>query len=143
MTQPQEIVQASKQFQDWLTALKAKSMFATHNQSFASMRGVMHGLRRHMNTDEVLTFGDALPPLPRGLFLEGWRPAPALPLESEAQLAKEVYDDLTAHHSPPETIVSDVLAVIVQHLDPHNAKIAGEQLPPALKQIWSENRQEH
>ncbi|MDQ0999001.1 uncharacterized protein (DUF2267 family) [Phyllobacterium ifriqiyense] len=142
MTQPQEIVQASKQFQDWLAALKAKSMFSTHNQSFASMRGVMHGLRRHMDTDQILTFADALPPLPRGLFLEGWRPALALPLQSEAQLAKEVYDNLTAHHSPPETIVSDVLATIAQHLDPHNAKMAGEQLPTALKPIWSKHRQD-
>lgn len=105
------------------------------------MRGVMHGLRRHMDTNQILTFADALPPLPRGLFLEGWRPAPVRALKSEAQLAKEVYDDLTAHHSPPETIVSDVLGVIVRHLDVHNATIAGEQLPPVLKQIWSDHQQ--
>lgn len=141
MTQPQEIVHASKHFQDWLSALKTQAMFSTHNQSFASMRSVMRRLRRCMNTNQVLTFADALPPLPRGLFVEGWRPGPALDLVSEQQLAMEVYDDLTAHHSPPETIVSDVLTVMAKQLDAHNAKIAGEQLPPVLQPLW-QNSQE-
>ncbi|EJN04834.1 DUF2267 domain-containing protein [Phyllobacterium sp. YR531] len=141
MTQPQEIVHASRQFQDWLSALKTRAMFATHNQSFASMRSVMHRLRRYMNTDQVLAFADALPPLPRGLFIEGWRPCPALDLVSEQQLAREVYDDLTAHHSPPDTIVRDVLTIMAKQLDAHNAKIAGEQLPPVLQPLWPNSGQ--
>jgi len=80
MTQPAEVEFASQQFQDWLTALKTRALLQTHNQSQAIMRAVLAELRRYMSTDQVLDFADALPPLPRGIFLERWRPADAMPL---------------------------------------------------------------
>jgi hypothetical protein len=33
MTQPYDVVHASKQFQDWLLALKERAMLQIHNQS--------------------------------------------------------------------------------------------------------------
>ncbi|MBA8902880.1 MULTISPECIES: DUF2267 domain-containing protein [unclassified Phyllobacterium] len=143
MTQPQDIVHASKQFQDWLTALKQQADFSTHNQSFASMRSVLHAIRRHMDMEAVLTFADALPPLPRGLFIEGWRPAPAQPLESEQALVRAVYKDLTAHHSPPDTIVRDVIKVLAAHLDAHAATVARVQLPAVLRPLWPQKNRMH
>jgi uncharacterized protein (DUF2267 family) len=136
MTQPSEIVHASKHFQEWLTALKARAMIETHNQSYACMRGVLHALRQHMETEQVLAFADALPPLPRGLFIEGWRPGAAQPLKSEHALPDEIYRSLTAHHSPPKGIVRDVLLVLFEKLDAHSAKIIHAQLPKVLQPLW-------
>jgi uncharacterized protein (DUF2267 family) len=136
MTQPSEIMHASKQFQEWLMALKARAMLETHNQSYAYMRGVLHGLRQYMETDQVLAFADALPPLPRGLFIEGWRPDTAQSLASEQALADEVYRSLTAHHNPPKRIVRDVLVVLAEKLDTHRAKAIYAQLPKVLQPLW-------
>ncbi len=136
MTQPNEILYASKLYQDWLTALKERALLATHNQSQAMFRAVLHGLRRHMTADQVLSFADALPPLPRGIFIQGWRPGAALPLAAAQDLVREVTTDLAPHHVPPETIVGDVLAVLANHAEPHAAAQLRAQLPDAAKSLW-------
>jgi uncharacterized protein (DUF2267 family) len=91
MTQPHDVLNASKQFQDWLTALKDRAMLETLNQSQAMFRGVLHRLRRHLTTEQTLTFADALPPLPRGIFIEGWRPAKPLPVASASDFLQGVF----------------------------------------------------
>jgi uncharacterized protein (DUF2267 family) len=54
--------------------LKERALHATHNQAQAMFRAVFYGLRRHMTTEQLLNFADVLPPLPRAIFFEGWRP---------------------------------------------------------------------
>jgi uncharacterized protein (DUF2267 family) len=136
MTQPREVLFASKLFQDWLTALKERALLATHNQSQAMFRAVLHGLRRHMTTDQVLNFADALPPLPRGIFLEHWRPTEPAPLASAEIFRHEVVAALVPHHVPPDTIVSDVFAVLAEHCEPADAARMRDQLPAALRPLW-------
>jgi uncharacterized protein (DUF2267 family) len=45
-------------------------MLQTQNQNQAMLRSVLHNVRRRMTTEQVLTFADALPPLPRGICIE-------------------------------------------------------------------------
>ena len=72
MTQPYDVEFASQQYQEWLAALKETASLVTHNQSQAMMRAVMHRLRRSLAPDDVLAVANALPALPRGIFLDGW-----------------------------------------------------------------------
>ncbi|MGE0665332.1 MAG: DUF2267 domain-containing protein [Sphingomonadales bacterium] len=139
MTQPAEVEYASQQFQDWLTALKTKAMLQTHNQSQAIMRGVLMELRRHMTTGQVLDFADALPPLPRGIFLERWRPGEAAPLDSAGAFMAAVTDRLSPHTIPPESAAADVFAVIAAHVGAHNAAIMRAALPDALRPLWPDH----
>lgn len=136
MTQPYEVLHASEQFQEWLTALQGRAMLQTHNQSQAMFRAVMHKMRGHMTLSQVLAFADALPPLPRGIFLEGWRPADPAPLVSPDEFLAEVNKSLSPHHSPPHSIVADVIAVLADRSEPHNAKAMQDQLPEALRPLW-------
>lgn len=138
MTQPPEILYASKLYQDWLTALKERAMLATHNQSQAIMRAVMHELRRHMDAEAVLTFADALPPLPRGIFIEHWRCTDvAEPLVSAEAFTRDVFDSLSPHVVPPDDeIVSHVLHVWAERSIPANATKMRALLPDALKAMW-------
>jgi uncharacterized protein (DUF2267 family) len=136
MTQPREVLHASKLYQEWLAALKERALLQTHNQSQAMFRGVLHALRRHMTPEQVLAFADALPPLPRGIFLERWRPTGPLPLASPQQLTAEVATDLASHHAPPDTIVADVLVVLAERLERTEAEIARDQLPDVLRPLW-------
>ena len=136
MTQPRDVLFASKLFQDWMTALKERALLDTHNQSHAMFRAVLHCLRRHMTTDQILNFADALPPLPRGIFLEHWRPGDPAPLASAENFLHEVIAALAPHHVPPDTIVSDVFAVLAAHSEPLAAKTMRSQLPVPLRPLW-------
>lgn len=138
MTQPAEVEFASQQFQDWLAALKAKAMLQTHNQSQAIMRAVLAELRRHMTTDQVLDFADALPPLPRGIFLERWRPAEAVPLASAAAFTAAVVRRLSPHVIPPDSVAADVLAVLAAHVGRAGGAAMRGALPDALRPLWPE-----
>lgn len=139
MTQPAEVEFASQQFQDWLTALKTRAMLQTHNQSQAIMRAVLAELRRHMTTDQVLDFADALPPLPRGIFLERWRPAEAVPLPSAADFTASVVRRLSPHVIPPDSVAGDVLAVLAAHAGPRNGAVMRAALPEALRPLWPDD----
>lgn len=136
MTQPAEVEFASQQFQDWLTALKTRALLQTHNQSQAIMRAVLAELRRYMSTDQVLDFADALPPLPRGIFLERWRPADAMPLASAADFTAGVVRRLSPHVIPPDSVAGDVLAVLAAHVSARNGAVMRAALPEALRPLW-------
>jgi uncharacterized protein (DUF2267 family) len=138
MTQPREVVHASALFQEWLSALKTRAMLQTHNQSQAMLRAVLHALRRHMDTDQILNFADALPPLPRGIFLERWRPSHVVPLISTDAFVEEVTHDLAQHQIPPASIVADVFAVLRDHAEPPQAAAMRERLPEALRSLWDD-----
>ncbi|MGI9383350.1 MAG: DUF2267 domain-containing protein [Methyloligellaceae bacterium] len=139
MTQPQDVVHASKLYQGWLSQLKDEAMLATHNQSQAIMRAVMHELRRYLTIDQVLAFVDALPPLPRGIFIENWRPSDPPPeLDKAEDLTQAVVSSLSPHVIPPQTIVADVFKVWSERSEPWNAKTMRSVLPDALKPLWPE-----
>jgi uncharacterized protein (DUF2267 family) len=89
-----------------------------------------------MTTDQNLNFADALPPLPRGIFLEHWRPGDPAPLASAENFLHEVIAALAPHHVPPDTIVSDVFAVLAAHSEPLAAKTMRSQLPVPLRPLW-------
>lgn len=99
-------------------------------------RAVLHRLRRHMTSAQVLDFADVLPPLPRGIFIERWRPAEPEPLTSEQAFIAEVVTALAPHHVPPDTIIADVFAVLAEHTEPNAANTMQAQLPDPLKPLW-------
>lgn len=140
MPQPSEVLYASKQYQEWLSALKERAMLETQNQSQAMMRAVMHELRRYLNTADILNFANAMPPLPRGIFIENWEPVDApSPLTSAEQFTQCVFERLTPHFVPPDSIVRDVFAVWAQFLSPLSARQIKSVLPEPLGALWPEH----
>jgi hypothetical protein len=81
----------------------------------------------NMTTEQVLPFADALPPLPplpRGIFIEGWRPADPLPLVAADALTRRVTEDLAPH------------VMLAAHTRPRDAAIMRDQLPPPPRPLW-------
>jgi uncharacterized protein (DUF2267 family) len=136
MTQPCDVVHASKLYPEWLASLKDRAMLQTHNHAQAIFRSVFHCLRDHLSSSQVLSFADALPPLPPGIFIEGWRPVDPRPLSSAGSFLQEVTADLSPHVIPPFAIVPDVFGVLAEKPEPIDAKTMREQLPAQLKSIW-------
>jgi uncharacterized protein (DUF2267 family) len=137
VTQPYDVEFASQQYQAWLAALKDKASLVTHNQSQAMMRAVMHELRHSLDMRSILTIANALPTLPRGIFIEGWSAddVPEPPMSAEAFRAR-VAKALEAHHTPPETIVEDVFAVWNENLGKRERVAIAGALPTALQPLW-------
>jgi uncharacterized protein (DUF2267 family) len=101
----------------------------------------MHALRGHMPSDDVLAFANQLPPLPRGIFIENWRPAEsARQLASADAFVQEVVDFLSPHHVPPRSIVADVFRVWNEKSPPEKAERMRGLLPDALKALWPARR---
>ena len=137
MTIPADVLYGSKQFQEWLSELKEKAYLATHNQSYAMLRAVLHELRGHQTVAQAAAFGDALPPLVRGIFYENWRPLePPAQLRTQQEFVDAVTRRLAPHHVPPDSIVSDVLGLLARRTDAVDRAVAREQMPEALKPLW-------
>ena len=139
MPMPQEITQASKQFMELLGDLKEGSFLQTHNQSYAMLRAVLHEFRKYMTIGQAIAFANGLPTIVRAIFVENWKPAaqPSAPL-SRRDFVDAVITRLSPHHVPPDSIVSDVFALLAARGEP--AKIADviDSLPTELKQLWDE-----
>jgi uncharacterized protein (DUF2267 family) len=88
-----------------------------------------------MTTKQTLTFADALPPLPRAIFLEGLRPADRQPLTSASDFLHGAIGSLSPHYIPPPSIVTYVFAVLAERLESADARTMREQLPDQLKPI--------
>lgn len=138
MTQPADVRFASQQYQAWLGDLKEIAMLQTHNQSQAMMRAVLNALRDAMTLEQIAAFANALPPLPRGIFIEGWRPdAEITSWTMPNEFVADVKRRLAPHHVPPDTIVADVFAAL--NKDAADGSIRDTmraQLPPALAGLW-------
>ncbi len=137
MTQPLDVERATELYREWLTALKTEANLQTHNQSQAMMRAVMHRLRRALAPDQVLQVANALPALPRGIFIEGWSlDETRESAETAESFFRDVHHMLRLHHAPPQTIVRDVFAVWRRFLAPEAARTIRRCLPSALTPLW-------
>jgi uncharacterized protein (DUF2267 family) len=136
---PDDVRYASQQFDEWLADLKARTLLATSNQCYSSLRAVLHEVRNHLPADVATAFGTELPPLVRGIYYEGWRPSePPRPLASLADLTQDVMTSLSPHVIPPDTILTDVLAVLAIRLDPVRVGPVVGRFPPLLAALWKE-----
>lgn len=137
MTQPYDVEFASEQYQKWLVALKDKAMLATLNQAQAMMRAVMVELRDSLSDGDALAIANALPPLARGIMLEGWAPGVEKNvLDTPEAFHRRLVARLEPHQPPPDDLAAAVFAVWRDALAPQKAKAVYAHLPAALRPLW-------
>ncbi len=137
MPMPYEVKYASQQFLEWLGDLKDVALLQTHNQCYAMLRAVLHELRDHLTVTQNIAFADALPPLVRGIYYEGWSPLDPPRSTDVQEFIDAVFRRLAPHHVPPDGIVFDVFTVLVRRSELVNATVMRRQLPEALAPLWS------
>jgi uncharacterized protein (DUF2267 family) len=135
MPTPQDVAYASQQLQEWLLELRGRALLGSTHQAYAMLRAVLHELRDRSSLDDALRFGDALPPLVRGIMLEAWRPQDAPPATG-ASFLEAVKARLEPHTPPPDTVVDDVLAVLARRTHPALLPTLTRHLPPVLQPQW-------
>jgi uncharacterized protein (DUF2267 family) len=104
MTQPIDVERATERYREWLVALKEEASLATINESQAMMHAVMIQLRKALTQEQVLKMANALPALPRGIFIEGWSldEKPESRTSADA-LFQGVHAQIQQHHAPPKS----------------------------------------
>ncbi len=101
------------------------------------LRAVLHEFRGYMTVTQAIAFAGGLPPVTRAIFVADWRPDEAPPPPPERQdFAAAVVKRLAPHHVPPDSIVSDVFAVLASRADPAKTAVAVEALPAGLQRLW-------
>ncbi len=136
MVRPRDVVDASFLFQEWLVALKERAKLDTDDHSYVMFKAVLFALRRSMAPAQVLSFADGLPPLPRGIFLEGWRQNHELPSGSATTFLHDVRESLGPQYPPPDSIVEDVFCVLSHRCIPEKRSLMKSQLPDSLRSLW-------
>jgi uncharacterized protein (DUF2267 family) len=135
MDSTNDILHASNSFERWMKALKDRAALQTQEECIVTFRAVLHCLRERMTTPQVLSFADALPALPRGIFLAGWRPGHALPSGAPTTFLHDVMEDLSSHHVP-DSIVADLFFVLDHQSGPPKSEAMRDQLPDQLRSLW-------
>ena len=125
MTVPMEYRTATKDFEAFLADVKQQAMVATHNQAYAMTRAVLHVFRDRLTVGEGLEFAQALPPVLRAIFVEGWQPPGSpRPFPDRDQLTREVLSVREAHNTAPASAIGDVAAALRRHADPDALRTA-------------------
>lgn len=137
MTVPQEYWTATRDFERFMADLKDISLLTTHNQCYHMTRAVLHVFRAHLSVADALAFAEALPPVLRAIFVEGWvANGEVAPFPDRDQLMVEVMSIRRDHNVSTPTAIGDVAAALLRHVDRQRFDAVLSQLSPAAAEFW-------
>lgn len=122
----------------WIDELDTALGWCNRHRSYRLLQAVLHALRDGLAPHEVVTFGAELPQLLRGVYYEGWRPAPtpkrlrgAVDFMAAAKdaFASEAFD------LSPET-VSAVFMMLGDKLSDAAGEAVHDALPAEMRPLW-------
>ncbi|QFU15769.1 DUF2267 domain-containing protein [Microvirga thermotolerans] len=137
MTVPMEYRHASEAFERFLADARDEAGLGTRNQAYTMVQAVLLVFRRRLTLPEGIRFANALSPVLRALFVDGWDPCePTQPFIDRDLLTREV-QALRAHHNfAPDTAIRDVAAALRRHVDPKSFDEALRALPAEAAAFW-------
>ena len=107
------LVQAEKEARDWLDHVATELGEVHRPRAYSAFRATMHALRDGLAFDDVMQVAAALPPILRGVLLEGWRPAGASTTASKDRFLGRVAESLLGvARIPPQQAARAVFAVL-------------------------------
>ena len=138
MPVPQEYTQASRDFDRFMIAVRDALGHATTHQAYHSVLAVLLVFRRRVSVQHALRFADALPAVPRAIFVSDWDPSePRLPFGDRSDLTREAQDFRREHSFTPDDAIIVVARVLREHTDPVRFDLALSDLPSEAKAFWS------
>lgn len=126
---------------EWLAAIADHLRAQERKDAYTALRSVLHALRDRLPVATVASLGAQLPMLVRGVYYEGWHPAPDGKPASGIHTADEFFAlverDLPRHPNiPAETAVRAVFTVLAGHLDPSETEKVIHVLPRRIQDLW-------
>ena len=89
---------ASAEWQRFLDVAKDELILVSDNAAYTAIQGVLLTFRCRLTIDQALRFGDALPSVPRAIFVMGWHPSAPVPWGSRDEQTAEA-QALRPHHN--------------------------------------------
>lgn len=122
---------ASAEWQRFLDIAKDEMILVSNNAAYTAIEGVLLTFRRRLTIEQALRFADALPSIPRAIFVSGWRPEAPAPWDSRAEQTAEA-QALRPHHNltPPNCIEATAIAL--------RAVVRPDEIDPVLAAIGPE-----
>jgi len=122
-----------------MVAARDAAGLQTTNMSWTMVEAVFQAFRRRLTVAQAIVFANALPPLLRALFLDGWQPEQAvLPFASREAITREVLSLRPQHNFSPPNAVGAVATALRQSLgDAVFARLLA-QLPAEAAAFWAD-----
>jgi uncharacterized protein (DUF2267 family) len=79
MPMPWTYRHASAEWQRFLDVAKDEMILISNNAAYTAIEGVLLTFRRRLTVDQALRFADALPSIPKAIFVTSWHPANPAP----------------------------------------------------------------
>jgi uncharacterized protein (DUF2267 family) len=128
MPMPWTYIHASAEWQRFLDVAKDEMFLESSNAAYTAIQGVLLTFRRRLTIDQALRFADALPSIPRAIFVTSWHPAAPAPWGSRDEQTAEA-QALRTHHNltPPNCIEATAVAL--------RAVVRPDEIDPVLAAI--------
>lgn len=125
---------------EWLDAVSEELHAEDRQESYRTLRAVLHALRDRLISDEAVHLGAQLPMMVRGVYYEGWRPS-ATPTDDDREAFLErVQRELEDRPGvpDPERKVRAVFAVLADRIDGGEIDDVVHSLPETIRSLWPE-----
>ncbi len=138
MPVPFEYSNAGAQFRQLLRDARDLAGFATTNQSYTMVQGVLLTFRRRLTTHEALRFADVLPAVARAIFVADWDiDSPPQPFVDRATMSREVQELRADHNYAPDDAISIVAAALRRNVDEVAFNRCLDDLGPKAIEFWT------
>ncbi|MDB6017453.1 MAG: hypothetical protein JWR19_1942 [Pedosphaera sp.] len=122
----------------WLKELMAVLDWEDKQQAYRALRAVLHALRDRLTTEEVAQLGAQLPMLVRGIYYEGWDPAPK---RERVRHKEQFLARINQHFREDEFMDAEQLAravftVLENHVSAGEIEDVESMLPAELRELW-------
>lgn len=137
MPMPQEYQRAKIIYDKILIDIADEVNLATRNQTYTLMQSVLFVFRRRLTAERILQFCALLPPLPRAIFVKGWRADEfTLTYGDRASLTEEAKDLRRDHNFSDENTIKVVTKILRQHMDNEKLSAFLDTLPKDAHDFW-------
>lgn len=137
MTSTEDLSAAVRDTEEWIEDLRRRLGWSDSARAYRALIAALHALRDDLPRDEAVYLAEAMPPLLRGLYYEGWHPRTRRHAESRAAFLQRIHDGV--HRDPaidPEQVARAVFALLAARLPPAEVEDAKAATPPSLHNLW-------
>jgi uncharacterized protein (DUF2267 family) len=94
MIATQSVDAAARATEDWIDDFVQRLGWRNRTRAYSALIASLHALHDCLHQSAAIYLGAQLPVLPRGLYYEGWHPAPRVTAKSRGAFLERIHDSL-------------------------------------------------
>lgn len=138
MPMPQEYFNAARDFDAFLADAMQALDLQTRHQTWQVLLAVFTAFRDRLEPRDGLIFANALPPVLRAAFIDGWDPSvPAKPFGTREDQIADVLAFRPHHSLATARSIDQVAPVLARHAGEAALDAAFRRLPEGARAFWT------